>query len=902
MDKSITKGLTDKLYEKRKATALELEKIIKKLINDNNWDQIDIIINELSRDFTYALHQPTSRIAGLIGLAAISIALGINHIGKFLNQILPPVLACFGDQNDQVRFYACESLYNIAKISKGEILSYFNEIFDILCKITTDSENSVKSAAELLDRLIKDIVSEKASNFINIVNNNPNLLPPATTTNLQNGIVYQETYQQNDNLTFSLPKLMPLLTERIYVINPDTRIFLVDWLKVLLITPGLELISFLPSFLSGLFTFLGDTHKDVRTITHSFLNLLLAEIERIFLLKKDLIDKKLQSNTPTTTPTTNNNKQNVSLKKLNGTLIAERKKSLMLAFNENNSNTSIISTNNNNSTTSINNNNNVSDEIITQTTNSSSKSITLEIDPTNNNEQDTPTPIINKRDGQEYIIGQDIKINFPEIIEILVNNLASSESEIQIVALKWIDSLLSLSHETFIPFLANILSLLLKLIGDSDERISNSALNINKKFRLLCTEYDNLKEIKISYGSILNSLALQFFDGKIDAKIACLDWLLLIYRHAPSKTIDHNESMFLTLLTALSDNDARLIDRALNLIRELCSEKNESYLKKFLIDLLNLFKRDLKLFKKKGNYIMKQLCTSLSPETIYSMVSDIINNQNDIILTRMMIQVLSTNLITATEVKSLRDKLRLSDDHLFFNSLFKSWCHNPISVISLCLISENYELAYNVLQSFANYDLTVTDLLQLDILVQLLESPIFTRMRLQLLENQKYPYLYKCLYGILMILPQSKAFDILNKRLSSLNGFPQTPISSLRNLSSRSTSPNNFILESSSISSNIHRLDFTELLDYFNKIRSSDEKNVTKDLIFDTKVLAFDNDIAYGILPDRKKTPTTDNSHSHNIITSNNNNRVDSREIDIGDNNSVIIHSSTTSNHSHNGI
>ena len=39
---------------------------------------------------------------------------------------------------------------------------------------------------------------------------------------------------------------------------------------------------------------------------------------------------------------------------------------------------------------------------------------------------------------------------------------------------------------------------------------------------------------------------------------------------------------------------------------------------------------------------------------------------------------------------------------------------------------------------------------------------------MQLLEPQKYPALYKCLYGLLMLLPQSDAFEILKNRLSCL--------------------------------------------------------------------------------------------------------------------------------------
>lgn len=44
-------------------------------------------------------------------------------------------------------------------------------------------------------------------------------------------------------------------------------------------------------------------------------------------------------------------------------------------------------------------------------------------------------------------------------------------------------------------------------------------------------------------------------------------------------------------------------------------------------------------------------------------------------------------------------------------------------------------------------------------------------LRLQLLEPEKYPYLFKCLYGILMLLPQSSAFSTLRNRLSSVSSL-----------------------------------------------------------------------------------------------------------------------------------
>ena len=84
--------------------------------------------------------------------------------------------------------------------------------------------------------------------------------------------------------------------------------------------------------------------------------------------------------------------------------------------------------------------------------------------------------------------------------------------------------------------------------------------------------------------------------------------------------------------------------------------------------------------------------------------------------------------------------------------------------------------------------MTVNMLIQIDKLVQLLESPVFTckciscrrstsmlicrtDLRLQLLEPEKYPHLYKCLYGLLMLLPQSSAFAALKNRLNSVSAI-----------------------------------------------------------------------------------------------------------------------------------
>ncbi|KAI9512328.1 vacuolar 14 Fab1-binding region-domain-containing protein [Russula earlei] len=83
-----------------------------------------------------------------------------------MDRFLELLLVCFSDPENRVRYFAAECLYNIAKLSNGEVLVYFNPIFDALSKLAADPELSVKNRAELLDRLLKDIVAESASCYV----------------------------------------------------------------------------------------------------------------------------------------------------------------------------------------------------------------------------------------------------------------------------------------------------------------------------------------------------------------------------------------------------------------------------------------------------------------------------------------------------------------------------------------------------------------------------------------------------------------------------------------------------------------------------------------------------------------------------------------------------------------
>ena len=145
----------------------------------------------------------------------------------------------------------------------------------------------MKNGAELLDRLIKDIVSESATTYVSVLHLPEDASAPQSATATESGEPSVDAPP-----AFSLPKFIPLLQERIHVLNPFTRTFLVLWITLLDTIPDLELVHFLPAFLGGLFKFLSDPTRDVHVATQGVLDRFLNEIKKIAKIKRGIAESR----------------------------------------------------------------------------------------------------------------------------------------------------------------------------------------------------------------------------------------------------------------------------------------------------------------------------------------------------------------------------------------------------------------------------------------------------------------------------------------------------------------------------------------------------------------------------------------------------------------------------------
>ncbi|PQE14524.1 putative enzyme activator VAC14 protein [Rutstroemia sp. NJR-2017a BBW] len=749
MDQGIQRALNDKLYDKRKVGALDLERVIRDLAAAKEFDRIKKIIQQLCNDYAYAVHQPHARNGGLIGLAAAAIALGPD-LARYLDEIVPPVLACFTDQDARVRYYACESMYNIAKVAKGEVLPYFNHIFDALCKASqiveppksafelmaeqlgADSELSVKNGAELLDRLIKDIVSESAATYVSILHTSDDSMSDSK----------EETLEDSEDLptAFSLARFIPLLKERIYVINPFTRTFLVGWITLLDSIPDLELVSFLPEFLGGLFKFLSDPNRDVHVATQGALERFLNEIKRISRIKKGIEEsRKSRSDTK---------------RKRSGSMDSDGSEAPDGGADD--------------------------DSVM---------------DP---DDKDISS-------DDDWVPGQDVHC---------------VEEDSLLESLRWIVEFLDICPEEVLPFAPKILAHLLPAMASGVETIRQAAARVNTSLMdyvvslsdegatsevpsSIPSRFPSMKEtnpterrdssatnrgslsgsreldkretdvqtppppaskaqtptppnqpqVDLDYAAAVSSLTLLFLNDHEATRVAALTWLLMLHRKAPKKVLAFNDGTFPALLKTLSDPAEAVVTKDLQLLSQISRNSEDDYFTSFMVNLLQLFSTDRKLLETRGNLIIRQLT-----------LADCIEKEEDVEFASIMVQNLNNNLITAPELAELRKRLRNIE-----NKVLKAFGYRDWSLLT------------------AELEMTVNMLIQIDKLVQLLESPVFTYLRLQLLEPEKYPHLYKCLYGLLMLLPQSSAFAALKNRLNSVSAIgylhiaPRAYVSSSRN-------------------------------------------------------------------------------------------------------------------------
>ncbi|TYZ63566.1 hypothetical protein PybrP1_013160, partial [[Pythium] brassicae (nom. inval.)] len=379
-------------------------------------------------------------------------------------------------------------------------------------------------------------------------------------------------------------------------------------------------------------------------------------------------------------------------------------------------------------------------------------------------------------------IKQTEDVDFGRMVEILVGQCNSKERFNRLTAVTWVHEFVTLGGEKLVEFYAELLAAIMHCISDSEHEIRQKAETSNADLLQLVKATAQAVELV----PIVEKLNKELSSDHAPTRKAALRWISMLLDKYPNQLLAHIGALLPTLLKTLSDASDKVVLLDLEVLARI--SLNAVEFEKVLHAVLHLFAHDRRLLETRGSMIVRKLCELLDSTSIYMIFAKVLGagasgleTQMDGEFASVMVQTLNLILLTANELEKLREILRRSfqpsateEDVQVFTALFQSWCHNPIAAFSLCLLAQSYTLSAALISKLYPYiDASVGFLMQIDKLVQLLESPIFIHMRLQLLEIHE-PYhanLVKSLYGLLMLLPQSAAFRMLRDRLVSVTNM-----------------------------------------------------------------------------------------------------------------------------------
>jgi hypothetical protein len=293
-------SLAHKRYERRRLAAMEIEKVIRTLAAQDEFDSVRAILLLLSDDYVRSTNED-ARKGGAVALAACAIGLkkandgnappsssssssssrpgggmpfhasGSGAVGsrdlmagldgggaasggrveyahvvvaECRDLILASVVHACQDHSQRVRYYATESLFNVTKVMPSLAVRHFFILFEILRSLYADVDLDVRSGAELLDKKLKEVI-------VGAINSG----------------------------SFSADACVPVFARFVYMRNKATKQLTLTWLREFgekLV--GAPILEFLHLFLGGIFAMVADPNSTIRQLALEFLQSVLPKL------------------------------------------------------------------------------------------------------------------------------------------------------------------------------------------------------------------------------------------------------------------------------------------------------------------------------------------------------------------------------------------------------------------------------------------------------------------------------------------------------------------------------------------------------------------------------------------------------------------------------------------------
>ncbi|KAL7537668.1 hypothetical protein ACHAXR_007987, partial [Thalassiosira sp. AJA248-18] len=241
-------SLAHKRYERRRLAAMEIEKVVRSLVVQEDYARVRAILLLLSDDYVRSTNED-ARKGGAVALAACAIGLKKANerrrdVIECRDLILASVVHACQDHSQRVRYYATESLFNVTKVIPSLAVQHFFILFEILRSLYADVDLDVRSGAELLDKKLKEVI-----------------------------------FGAINAGSFSADACVPVFARFVYMRNKATKQLTLTWLKEFsekLI--GGPILQFLHLFLGGIFAMVADPNAAIRQLALEFLQSVLPKL------------------------------------------------------------------------------------------------------------------------------------------------------------------------------------------------------------------------------------------------------------------------------------------------------------------------------------------------------------------------------------------------------------------------------------------------------------------------------------------------------------------------------------------------------------------------------------------------------------------------------------------------
>lgn len=288
---------------------------------------------------------------------------------------------------------------------------------------------------------------------------------------------------------------------------------------------------------------------------------------------------------------------------------------------------------------------------------------------------------------------------------------------------------------------------------------------------------DPMANVRAIEASALVSRMVAHLRSEEASHLAALQWIVLLHKTFPAAVQERFDYIFDSILDTFANPSPQVLKQSIATLSTIAGETRFGH---FIQLLLVKMEKNASVLLPKASVILKHLQLwyqgdkNEKCESVFLQVAQTLPSREDKRFVCKVVITMNTMLLTSPEMRSLRDLLKAGIGNrranAAFRGLYDCWCHDSIATLSLCLLTRAYDLAHSLVVSIGNAEMAPHTLVQLDRLVQLLETPVFAFARIALLTPRRNRALVRTLFGLQMILPQtSDQYNRLHKRLRTVS-------------------------------------------------------------------------------------------------------------------------------------